>query len=272
MSARPEAGADAEVPLATLIERLSVPTCVVLGPDLVVAAANPAYQRMVGGRIVPGASFRELLPELERQGYTELLERVRDTGQSVRGDAVRVSWDRDGRGELTPGVVDLAYEQLPAAHGRAAGVVIQVIDRTEQLRVEAALREREARYEMVAAATRDLVWDWDLVNGQVDWNESVHAELGYGPGEVGAEPAWWYDHIHPDDRARVVAAIHRVIHDPAGAPRGATATASAGPTAATASSTTAATCCATRPGARCAWSGRCRTSPRSGPPPRSSRR
>jgi PAS domain S-box-containing protein len=45
----------------------------------------------------------------------------------------------------------------------------------------------------------------------MEWNESLAAHVGFAPAEVPQTVDWWYDHIHPDDRERVVAGIHAVI-------------------------------------------------------------
>jgi PAS domain S-box-containing protein len=83
----------------------------------------------------------------------------------------------------------------------------------ERRSAEAALRESEQRYRLAMLATRDVVWDWDLATDEVRFGESIRQVLGYDPGEVDPEANWWYEHIHPDDRDRVVAGIHRAIHD-----------------------------------------------------------
>ena len=43
------------------------------------------------------------------------------------------------------------------------------------------------------------------------WNDGVRAMFGYAPESVAPTVAWWYEHIHPDDRERVVSSIHAVI-------------------------------------------------------------
>lgn len=85
------------------------------------------------------------------------------------------------------------------------------VDVTSQKRVAEALAASEQRYEYAARATFNAIWDWDLVGGTLAWNDGVHAVFGYAPGSVPGTIAWWYEAIHPDDRDRVVAAVHAVI-------------------------------------------------------------
>lgn len=85
------------------------------------------------------------------------------------------------------------------------------LDVTEQRRAEAAVRESHDRFAIVARATNDAVWDWDMRTNAVWWNEGVTGLFGHRREDVGPDAAWWYDQIHPDDRQRVVDGIHAVI-------------------------------------------------------------
>ena len=95
--------------------------------------------------------------------------------------------------------------------GEITGMVGITIDITERKQIEAALRERETRYGLVARATNDAIWDWDLITNTVEWNEGVETLFGYWATDVDSGSNWWYEHIHPDDRERIVSGIHEVI-------------------------------------------------------------
>jgi PAS domain S-box-containing protein len=81
----------------------------------------------------------------------------------------------------------------------------------ERQRAEAELRQTEERYRLVARATNDALWDWDLASDHILWNEAVQTLFGYRPEEVGPSGRWWKERIHPDDRERVVRGIHSCI-------------------------------------------------------------
>lgn len=62
----------------------------------------------------------------------------------------------------------------------------------------------DLRIELIARATNDVVWDWDLGADHIWWNDAVYTLFGYTPEEVGNSIGWYFSHIHPDDRQRVI--------------------------------------------------------------------
>ena len=91
------------------------------------------------------------------------------------------------------------------------GVVVNYRDISERRTAEAELRERDERFRLVARATNDTIWDWNLTSDALWWNEGIQTCFGYAPDQVGADIHWWESHIHPDDRGRVVEDIHAAI-------------------------------------------------------------
>ena len=98
----------------------------------------------------------------------------------------------------------------------ASGAVTQVVgvklDVTEQKLAFSRIEASEERFRLVARATRDVFWDWDLVTGAHWWSPNAVELFGYDPN---AEPdiAAWRSRIHPDDFTRVEALVERVLAD-----------------------------------------------------------
>ncbi len=67
-----------------------------------------------------------------------------------------------------------------------------------------ALRTSEERFRIVARATNDAIFDRDMVNNRIWWNEGIETLFGYSRAEMEADPEAWFKHIHPDDRERVL--------------------------------------------------------------------
>ncbi|HVM46164.1 MAG TPA: PAS domain S-box protein, partial [Candidatus Thermoplasmatota archaeon] len=104
-----------------------------------------------------------------------------------------------------PGAPSLQDEEIVAA---AAQLVPMVIERA---RWADTLREGDERFRLLARATNDCVWDWDLRANALWWNENLRTMFGYEPAEVEPDIRSWTARIAPEDAARVEASIHRAI-------------------------------------------------------------
>ena len=67
------------------------------------------------------------------------------------------------------------------------------------------------RFLLVAQATNDVIWDWDLVDSTLWWNENFKTLFGYDAADVEPGPEAWQNRIHPEDADRVIDSIHAVI-------------------------------------------------------------
>jgi PAS domain S-box-containing protein len=67
------------------------------------------------------------------------------------------------------------------------------------------------RFELLAKATRDAVWDWNLEDNVVWWNEGFFDLFGYAPESLEPGPESWYNRIHPDDQEETLHHIHEII-------------------------------------------------------------
>jgi diguanylate cyclase (GGDEF)-like protein/PAS domain S-box-containing protein len=97
------------------------------------------------------------------------------------------------------------------AYPSPEGLTVYFRDITEARRTEEALRISEERFRSIARATTDVVWDWNLEDDTVWTSDSVEPVFGYAPAELSGPIQAWTDHIHPDERERVVRHIHSAI-------------------------------------------------------------
>ncbi|MEX0856074.1 MAG: PAS domain S-box protein [Gemmatimonadota bacterium] len=97
------------------------------------------------------------------------------------------------------------------AHPTFQGLAIFLRDITARRAAESALRESEERFRLIARATADALWDWDLRTNTLWWGDGIHKISGFSVDELAPDLSSWSDRIHPEDRDRVLDAIHRVI-------------------------------------------------------------
>lgn len=81
---------------------------------------------------------------------------------------------------------------------------------------ERVLAQREVlwshqRFQSVAAATNDTIWDWNLETDALWWNDGFANLFGWAASEGEVTNQAWIRQIHPEDRNRVVAGIYSAI-------------------------------------------------------------
>ena len=77
----------------------------------------------------------------------------------------------------------------------------------ERKRNELKLFESNRRYELLAQATNDTIWDWDLETNEINWNDGIRTIFGYSHAEIKTGISWWHQNIHPEDKERVITKI-----------------------------------------------------------------
>ena len=81
------------------------------------------------------------------------------------------------------------------------------LDRSGRKRAEETLRESDLRFRIVARATNEAVWDWNMAKQSVWWNHGVQTLFGYSEEQISPARDWWIQNIHPDDRERVLTSV-----------------------------------------------------------------
>ncbi len=72
-------------------------------------------------------------------------------------------------------------------------------------KVEELRRSRE-RFELVARGAVDGIWDWNVVTNEDYFSERWCELLGYSASELQPHFETWASHLHPEDKARAIAA------------------------------------------------------------------
>ncbi|MFN4141828.1 PAS domain-containing protein [Aestuariivirga sp.] len=133
------------------------------GPEHRYVLANAAHRKLIGREDVVGRTARQAHPELEGQGFFELMDRVYETGEAYHGKGVPVRLARPGD-ELQERLLNFIYQPIRNEQGAVTGIFVEGFDVTEERRemerrtkAEAVLRERERELQEVADAIPALV-------------------------------------------------------------------------------------------------------------------
>lgn len=86
--------------------------------------------------------------------------------------------------------------------GRIVGSVMTGRDITDRKRAEEELTRMSERLALATRAARLGIWDWDVVNDQLVWDDGMYGLYGLDKGEFGGAYEAWVRGVHPDDRAR----------------------------------------------------------------------
>src|SRR6056297_410277 len=86
-----------------------------------------------------------------------------------------------------------------------------LVDITEKIEREQQLNRTVERYEIVSKATSDTIWDFDLSDDKMLFNNNIHTMFGFKPEEVSGVASWWRDKIHPDDQLHISQKLRNTI-------------------------------------------------------------
>ncbi len=73
------------------------------------------------------------------------------------------------------------------------------------------IKESNERYDIVAKATSDTIWDWKIQEDVFVWNKGIQGIFGYKKEEVGTTSTWWFDRIHPEDSLKMSVKLYSFL-------------------------------------------------------------
>lgn len=175
-------------------------------PDGNVVALSRLFESLAG--IGAESSKRAWFDAIHAEDRGPVLERWADSLRT--GEPFTAEF----RALLADGSVRTARSKaLPRrdAQGRILRWYGSTEDVHEERLAEQARRDVEERYKLAVQTTDEAVWDYDIVEGTVDW--SANSALVFGADEPLARTSieWWQERIHPDDRERVERSLAEAV-------------------------------------------------------------
>ncbi len=176
--------------LEQLFEQAPGFMAILRGPEHVFELVNRAYLQLIGHRDVIGKPVRQALPEVEGQGYFELLDQVYRDAKAFEGNALKVELQRHAGGEVEERFIDLVYQPITDADGRVTGIFAEGSDVTERVHAEAALRASEERLRLVVEGAKDhAIFTTDPHGAITSWSAGAQAIFGWNAAEAIGQPA-----------------------------------------------------------------------------------
>jgi len=183
----------------TLVERVPaiVYTCT-FGADCVASYVSPQIRTILGFEPTDWTGntrfwFERIHPD-DRAGAL-----VEETGSIRDGAALRSEYRMIRRDGTIVWIQDEATV-VPDDSGKPAYLQGFLYDITARKIAELRQQESEERFRAVATCASDLMYDWYVSSGTIQWFGDFTAELGYEPGELPLTLLGWESVIHADDR------------------------------------------------------------------------
>jgi PAS domain S-box-containing protein len=134
-----------EMKFRQMIMEAPVAIALVEGPDLKIVASNPLMlQFWRKDESVIGLSFKEALPELEDQGFRQMIERVSQTGETFNAFEAPARLQRNGQ-------MEESYYNFVVAHigtlpSGEHSVILVATDVSEQVAARKTIEQSEKRF------------------------------------------------------------------------------------------------------------------------------
>jgi PAS domain S-box-containing protein len=180
---------------------------VLAGEQHVFEMVNEAYYQLVGHRPLVGKPVWQALPDIRGQGYEQLLDQVRRTGEPFVGRNMKVELQRVPNGPAVDRFIDVLYQPMMGKDGDVTGIFVQGHDVTDAHTAQLAELESAERLSEGMNAARMVVWDWDIASGAMVYSENAPLVLGLRDAYIDGVSAL----IHPDDGPRLFAARDAAI-------------------------------------------------------------
>lgn len=118
---------------------------VLRGPDYVFELANPAFRGLLGNREIVGRPLREAIPEIEDEGFFEILDEVRRSGQPHVGNEVSSSLDANNDGKRIERIFNYVFQPIRGEDGQVDSILVFSYVVTEHVlarrRIEALMEQ-----------------------------------------------------------------------------------------------------------------------------------
>ena len=104
----------------------------------------------------------------------------------------------------------LPSEQEKYLLERAANLIGILMENRSSFEETESAKER---YDIVAKATSDTIWDWKIQEDSFSWNKGIQGVFGYKKEDIGKTSKWWFDRVHPEDSIRVSVKLYNFLEE-----------------------------------------------------------
>ena len=154
--------------------------CILKGPDHIFEMANEPYRQIIGNRNPIGKTLKQALPELNGQGFIDILDKVYTTGETFNGKEMPVSVNAETR-ESRQYYLNFTYQPFYDTHNIIEGIIVYAYDVTEQVLSRNAIKESEKNYRQLIYGMPAALFTCDREGHIQLFNEAAVELWGYTP-------------------------------------------------------------------------------------------
>ena len=168
---------NSEARFRSLIAEAPIPTCLFVGPDMIVELANEAMLNTWNkGTDVLGKPHREILPELAGQRLFEILDEVYNSGKAYEAKASQVFLEHDG--VLSVHYFSFTYKPLFNNEGNVYAIIAMAIDVTEEVIGWQKIEKAEASLRGAVELAELSTWSLDIKQNIITYSPRFMEWLG----------------------------------------------------------------------------------------------
>lgn len=93
------------------------------------------------------------------------------------------------------------------------GMSIFIRDITARKESENLLMESEERYRLIVEQTGQMIYDYDIESGNIEWRGAIEKITGYHIDEYNFNVVEWSNNIHPEDRTQALEQLDKAIEN-----------------------------------------------------------
>jgi len=190
------------------------PSCfgILKGPSHIFTMANPLCLKLTGGKDIIGKPIREAVPELQGQGFFELLDSVYATGKSFSGTDILVKVDLNNDGVMSDVYVDFLYQAYRNGEGNIEGIFFFANEVTEKVQAVKKIENSEKKFRAIIENNYDAISLRDEKTNIIYQSPALERILGYTFEELQQQQLT--NVIHPEDIPAVINRTLEALNNP----------------------------------------------------------
>lgn len=196
--------------LSDLLRQAPAFIAVLRGIDHRFEMVNDQYKQVVGDKDLIGQSVRDAFPEVEGQGYFELLDEVYRSREPFTGQNMRFLVQRENEKPLEELYLDIVYQPLIEADNSVSGIFVHGVDVTERKRAEEALEKNTQALALAIEGAQLGTFYCEFPLDKIIWNDLCKDHF-FLPHDAEVDFDLFYSLLHPDDRERTRLAIQKAL-------------------------------------------------------------